>query len=225
MEHTFWHHKWEQNQVGFHLNYVQPLLIRNLDLFQFNTGSVEQNRIFLPLCGKTLDIGYLLAKNYSVVAVELSEIAVQAVLQALDLRPDNPVTISEWAGGKCYQAKHLQIYVGDFFALTQGDIADIALVYDRAALIALPEPLRTDYAQHLAHITEHAPQLLITLDYDQTVAGGPPFAVSTQRIEVLYGDTYSIQLIEEADIIEEEPHFKAKGLTAFYERAYRLKKV
>ena len=223
MKHTFWHDRWKLNQVGFHLNYVHPLLIRNLDLFQFNTGPVGQNRIFLPLCGKTLDIGYLLAKNYSVVAVELSEIAVQAVLQALDLQPDNPVKISEWAGGKCYQAKNLQIYVGDFFALTQGDLADIALVYDRAALIALPEPLRTDYAQHLARITEHAPQLLITLDYDQSVAGGPPFAVSTKSIEVLYGNTYAIQLIEEADIIEQEPRFKAKGITAFYERAYRLK--
>jgi thiopurine S-methyltransferase len=223
MEHTFWHHKWERNQVGFHLNYVHPLLIRNLDLFQFNTGSVEQNRIFLPLCGKTLDIGYLLSKNYSVVAVELSEIAVQAVFQTLNLQPDNPVKISDWAGGKCYQSKNLQIYVGDFFALTQGDLANIALVYDRGALIALPEALRTDYAQHLARITEHAPQLLITLDYDQSVAGGPPFAVSTKSIEVLYGNTYSIQLIEEADIIEEEPRFKAKGIKAFYQRAYKLK--
>jgi thiopurine S-methyltransferase len=223
MKHTFWHDRWKLNQVGFHLNYVHPLLIRNLDLFQFNTGPVGQNRIFLPLCGKTLDIGYLLAKNYSVVAVELSEIAVKSVLQALDLQPDNPITISAWAGGKLYQAKHLQIYVGDFFALTQGDLADIALVYDRAALIALPEPLRTDYARHLARITEHAPQLLITLDYDQNVASGPPFAVSTKSIEVLYGNTYAIQLIEEADIIEQEPRFKAKGISAFYERAYRLK--
>ncbi|MGK0250405.1 MAG: thiopurine S-methyltransferase [Oleispira sp.] len=223
MEHTFWHDRWTLNQVGFHLNYVHPLLIRNLDLFQFNTGSVAQNRIFLPLCGKTLDIGYLLAENYSVVAVELSDIAVQAVLQALDLQPDNPVTISAWAGGKCYQAKHLQIYVGDFFALTQGDLGDVDVVYDRAALIALPEPLRTDYARHLAHITANAPQLLITLDYDQSVAAGPPFAVSTKTVEGLYGNTFAIQLIEEADIIEQEPRFKAKGITAFYERAYTLK--
>ncbi|MFT6113462.1 MAG: thiopurine S-methyltransferase [Oleispira sp.] len=223
MEHTFWHDRWKLNQVGFHLNYVHPLLIRNLELFQFNTVSEVQNRIFLPLCGKTLDIGYLLSKNYSVVAVELSEVAVQAVFQALDLQPDNPVKISDWAGGKLYQANNLQIYVGDFFALTQGDLRDVALVYDRGALIALPEPLRTDYSRHLAKITEYAPQLLITLDYDQTVAGGPPFAVSTENIEALYGNSYSIQLLEEADIIEEEPRFKAKGIKAFYQRAYTLK--
>jgi thiopurine S-methyltransferase len=214
MEHTFWHDRWKLNQVGFHLNYVHPLLIRNLELFQFNTVSEVQNRIFL---------GYLLSKNYSVVAVELSEVAVQAVFQALDLQPDNPVKISDWAGGKLYQANNLQIYVGDFFALTQGDLRDVALVYDRGALIALPEPLRTDYSRHLAKITEYAPQLLITLDYDQTVAGGPPFAVSTENIEALYGNSYSIQLLEEADIIEEEPRFKAKGIKAFYQRAYTLK--
>ena len=219
MEHTFWQNKWEINQVGFHLDYVHPLLKRNLELFKANEPLATQSSIFVPLCGKTLDIGYLLTQGYSVVAVELSEIAVQAVFQALDLQP----TISEWAGGKLYQAKSLRVFVGDFFALTQADLGDVALVYDRAALVALPEAMRLDYAKHLAKITQYASQLLITLDYDQTVAGGPPFAVSSEEVEALYGGTYPIQLIEEADIIEQEPRFKAKGLSAFHQRAYKLK--
>jgi thiopurine S-methyltransferase len=215
MEHSFWHDKWEINQIGFHLDYIHPILKRNLAAISQN----KRAKVFVPLCGKTLDIGYLLAQGQSVVAVELSEIAVQAVFEQLELQPE----VSDWQGGKCYQAANVQIFVGDFFALTQADLGDIALVYDRAALIALPEAMRKEYASHLAKITAYASQLLITLDYDQSIAGGPPFAVSTAEVEALYGGMYPIQLIEEADIIEEEPRFKAKGLTSFYQRVYKLK--
>lgn len=223
MEHNFWHHKWEINQVGFHLDYIHPLLKRNIDLFKMNNSLQKNDKIFVPLCGKTLDIGYLLNLGYQVMAIELSEIAVQAVFNQLGLTP----TIKEWSAGKVYQADHLTIFVGDFFALSKQDLTaggeGISLVYDRAALIALPEKMRKEYAHHIAHITEHCAQLLITLDYDQTIAGGPPFAVSTQEVEALYADDYSIKLLEEADIIEEEPRFKSKGLTSFYQRAYTLK--
>jgi len=223
MEHSFWHNKWDKNQVGFHLDYVHPLLKRNLELFQVDNLLKKDDKVFVPLCGKTLDIGYLLAQGYQVVANELSEIAVQAVFNQLDLKAE----VSDWSAGKLYQAENLFIFVGDFFALSKQDLngqgKGISLVYDRAALIALPEKMRLEYAQHLAKITQHAAQLLITLDYDQTIAGGPPFAVPTAEVEALYGGTYPIQLLEEADIIEEEPRFKAKGLTSFYQRAYKLK--
>ena len=223
MEHNFWHNKWEINQVGFHLDYVHPLLKRNLELFQVSNQLKKGDKIFIPLCGKTLDIGYLLSSGYQIVAVELSEIAVQEVFKQLSLKPD----VSDWSAGKLYQSDNVSIFVGDFFALTKQDLngqgEGVSLVYDRAALIALPEKMRLEYAQHLAKITQYAAQLLITLDYDQSIAGGPPFAVPTAEVEALYGGTYPIQLLEEADIIEEEPRFKAKGLTSFYQRAYKLK--
>lgn len=219
MEHTFWHNKWEINQLGFHLDYVHPLLKRNLALFQVNGLLKTAGKIFVPLCGKTLDIGFLLAQGYQVVANDLSEIACQALFKELDLDPE----VTQWDGGKTYTADGLTFYVGDFFKLTEKEVGSISFVYDRAALIALPETMRLDYAQHMAKITQHASQLLITLDYDQSIAGGPPFAVPTAEVEALYGGAYPIQLIEEADIIEEEPRFKAKGLTAFYQRVYKLK--
>jgi len=219
MEHTFWHNKWEINQVGFHLDYVHPLLKRNLELFQVNGVLKNPGKIFIPLCGKTLDIEFLLSQGCDVIAVELSEIAVKDVFSQLELSP----TICAWQEGKIYQSEKLTIFAGDYFSLTQKDLGQISLVYDRAALIALPEKMRLEYAQHMAKITLYAPQLLITLDYDQSIAGGPPFAVSSEEVEALYGGTYPIQLLEEADIIEEEPRFKAKGLTSFYQRAYKLK--
>ena len=217
MEHKFWHDKWEQQQIGFHLEDVHPILKRHLDLF---SSDKEAAKVFVPLCGKTVDIAYLLQKGYEVVAVELSEIAIQSLFESLELKPD----VSAWAeDGKCYRAPQLTVFVGDYFKLSAEDLADISWVYDRAALIALPEKMRLDYAQHMAKITRFASQLLITLDYDQNIAGGPPFAVGSEEVEGLYGGNYPIQLLEEADIIESEPRFKAKGLSEFFQRAYRLK--
>lgn len=219
MEHTFWHDKWAQNQTGFHLDYVHPLLKRNLGLFQVKKGEM----IFVPLCGKTNDIGFLISQGYEVVAVELSEIAIIELFQQLNIEP----TVSVWQEGKLYQAESIRIFVGDFFKLTSSDLMNgptsVSYVYDRAALVALPEVMRKEYALHLSKITHFCPQLLITLDYDQSIAGGPPFAVSPLEVEGLYGGTYPIALLEEADIIEEEPRFQAKGLTSFYQRAYKLK--
>lgn len=218
MEHSFWHEKWNLNQVGFHLDYVHPILERHLALFNSDTESSRAKKVFVPLCGKTLDIGYLIEQGYEVVAVELSEIAVAAVFQQLNQVPD----IQPWKSGKVYEAEKLTIFVGDFFTLTQQDIGELDFVYDRAALIALPETMRVQYAKHIAQITQCAPQLLITLDYDQNIAGGPPFAVDSPEVERHYAETYAITLLEEADIIDQEPRFKAKGLPNFFQRGYQL---
>jgi thiopurine S-methyltransferase len=222
MEHSFWHKKWDLNEVGFHLDYAHPVLERHLELFaqhEIATSNIESIRkVFVPLCGKTLDIGYLMAQGYEVVAVELSEIAVEAVFQQLNLVPE----VQPWKEGKVYQAEKLTIFAGDFFTLSQQDLGAVTLVYDRAALIALPEEMRVQYTQHIAEITQQASQLLITLDYDQSIAGGPPFAVDPKEVEKHYAKAYSIKLLEEADIIDQEPRFKAKGLPSFYQRGYQL---
>mgnify|MGYP005989515905 CR=1 FL=1 len=212
MEHDFWHNKWEIQQIGFHLDYIHPILKRSIGLF------AAQKKVFVPLCGKSLDIGYLLGQGCQVVGVELSEIAVSELFEQLQLKP----SISIWGQGKRYQAQDITIFVGDFFAITAADLGNVAWVYDRGALIALPDELRVRYSKHLDEIACHAPQLLITLDYDQDIASGPPFAISGDEVMVHYGQSYQVKLLEEADIIEDEPKFKAKGLPWFFQRAYHL---
>jgi len=220
MEHTFWHNKWEQKQIGFHLPDIHPLLVRNLPLLELQPGQ----QVFVPLCGKTLDIGYLLKQGLQVVGVELSETAVQELFVELQLEPQ----ISDWplkeeGTGKLYQAENIRVFVGDYFELSAADLGKIAAVYDRAALIALPEVMRQDYAKHMGKITGYAPQLLITLEYDQAVMSGPPFSVTAAEVEGLYGGTYPIQKIAASDIIEHEPHFASKGLNSMLQAVYRLK--
>ena len=62
MQHSFWHEKWQKQQMGWHEPEANPLLLAHIDALALS----ENSRVFLPLCGKTLDIAWLLAQGYQV---------------------------------------------------------------------------------------------------------------------------------------------------------------
>ena len=208
----FWHEKWNKNEIGFHLKKTHPLLKKHLTQDRLNAIKT----VFVPLCGKTLDIQYLLDLGLNVVANELSEVAVQELFKGLDMEPE----ISEWSGGACYCAGKLSVLVGDFFELTPKQLGSVDLVYDRAALIALPPEMRVDYAKQLQSITNNAPQFLITLAYDQNIMSGPPFSVNKEEVNQHYGEVYDSEVLSSKDIIEYESKFASRGLTSLLESVY-----
>jgi len=188
MEAEFWLKKWEKNEIGFHMSEANPLLIKYLDKLKLEKSS----RVFIPLCGKTLDIAWLVSKGFSVVGAELSTEAIKQLFSELSLTPQ----ISQVAKLQLYQAKNLNIFVGDIFDLTAEILGSVAAIYDRAALVALPESMRISYASHLRQITHSAPQLLITFTYDQNLKNGPPFSISQGEIEQHYSTYYQIEQLE-----------------------------
>ena len=214
MEKQFWEQKWEAQELGFHLPFVHPILKRNLAAFDLPAGAT----VFLPLCGKTLDIGWLMEQGLRVVGVELSELAVSQLFESLGVNPD----VSPWGDGRVWRHGALTVFQGDVFALTAGDLGDVAMVYDRAALVALPAAMRERYAAHLASVTASAPQLLITFEYDQDRMDGPPFAVPAEEVKRLYGSSHALDCLSRKDVIDNQPAFRERGLDRFEEIAWRL---
>ena len=186
MEHDFWHQRWASNQIGFHEPTANPLLVEHFAALALARGS----RLLLSLCGKTLDIAWLLDAGYCVAGVELSELAVQQLFAELGATPHISTPNRDL---KIYAADRLSLFVGDFFALPRSLLGPVDAVYDRAALVALPATMRRHYAAHLAEISAAAPQLLISFDYDQHLLSGPPFAVPAAELQALYGDRYRLQ--------------------------------
>lgn len=216
MEAQFWLNKWQNNEIGFHLPAPHPWLVALWETMVAQKAASQT--VFVPLCGKTLDLDFLLEQGCKVVANELSEDAVKAVFARLNLTP----IVTPWAGGSCYQAGELTIYAGDFFLLNAQRIHSIDWVYDRAAIIALPADMRADYTQKLIELCPDANQCVITLDYDQSIMNGPPFAVSTDELHQHYGTHYEMTLLKEGDIIKHEPKFAQNGLPALFQRVYQL---
>lgn len=187
MDTNFWHQRWERGEIGFHEDQVNPALVEHLGRLNLAKGA----RLFLPLCGKTHDIAWLLAQGYRIVGVELSFIAINELFAAMDLAPEiNPA-------GKMsrYSATNIDIWVGDIFDLSNSMLGAVDAVYDRAALVALPEATRQRYAAHLAALCHGAPQLLITYEYDQGLYDGPPFSVREKELMRHYGENYQLKYL------------------------------
>ncbi|MGJ3256789.1 MAG: thiopurine S-methyltransferase [Alcanivorax sp.] len=214
MNPEFWHQKWHNSELGFHLSQVHPLLQRYLGELSLKAG----HTVFLPLCGKTLDIGYLLEQGYRVIGAELSEKAVTDLFASLNRQP----ATTPWQGGIRYQHGDLTVFQGDIFLLQAEDIEATDALYDRAALIALPDTMRERYARHLMALTDKAPQLLITLEYDQQQMDGPPFSVGKKQVKNLYESHYRIAPLSRKMILDHEPLFRERGLTAIYENVFLL---
>lgn len=192
MDTKFWHQKWENNDIAFHESEANPLLVK-----YFNALSlVEGSRVFLPLCGKTLDIPWLLANGYRVAGAELSKIATEQLFAELGVAPK----ISGVGEVDHYSAKNIDIFVGDIFDLSGKMLGLVDAIYDRAALIALPEKMRNRYTAHLAEITDKAPQLLICYEYDQSLMEGPPFSISNEEVNQHYRDSYDLTLIASTNV-------------------------
>jgi thiopurine S-methyltransferase len=215
MQHDFWHQRWQQNQIGFHSPDFNSYLQRFWPTLAVNSGC----RVFVPLCGKSNDMLWLLAQGYQVVGVELSPMAVAAFFSDNDLHP----IVRPQGNFLVHEIDGLQIFRGDFFALPAADLGKIDAVYDRAALVALPPEMRIDYVTHLATLLEPGQQiLLVTFEYPQQEMPGPPFSVPGDEIEMLYQHWCLVTLLTSEDALEREIHFRERGLGSLHERVYRL---
>lgn len=215
MKKDFWLERWEREEIGFHDKEV------NVYLKQFwHELHLEQGcKVFVPLCGKSIDLKWLEEQGHAVLGIELSEIAVRAFFKENGYAPK--LTSNEKF--KLHEANNISILSGDFFALNSDDLTQISAVYDRAAMVALPPEMRKKYVQHLLNILPSSMQiLLITFDYPQAEMSGPPFALAAEEVETLYGQHAEIRLLGKVDVLAQNPRFQKRGLTRLQESIYLL---
>jgi thiopurine S-methyltransferase len=175
MEAEFWHQVWQHNQLGFQLAEAHPLLRAQL------AALPAGHTILVPLCGKSPDL-HLLAQQYQVVGAELSQIACRDFFAEAQL----PVSQLDAGAFTLWQAAPYQLWQGDFFALPSTAVQGCQLVYDRAALIALPPDMQRLYVQTLKQLLPQATLLLISLEYPKHEKQGPPFSVTAAEIALLF---------------------------------------
>ena len=212
MEPSFWHQRWENNKIGFHLGQVNPYLVRYWPDLGLHAGS----RVFVPLCGKSLDMLWLAEQGHDVIGVEISPIAVRAFFDENSLQPE----VSQAGAFEIWSVDQITILLGDYFELQPAQLGEVEAVYDRASLIALPEEMREDYVEHLNALCPAMPRLLITLDYDQARMDGPPFAVSQEEVRELYHDRSSLVMLEANDVLADNERFREQGLDRLVEAVW-----
>lgn len=217
MNPDFWHQRWQKGQTGFHQATIHPCFESYWHLLEANQGDT----VFVPLCGKTLDMRWLTSQGYRVIGVELSPLAVQAYFAECRLTP----ILREDLPLPCWEAENVTVFCGDFFHLTPPLLNGVKQVYDRAALIALPRPLRKRYVDHLNFLLPYpVNQLVVTLEYPEGEMQGPPFSVLPAEIEELYGDRYQINQLS-CEVPPDYEKFRHKGVSWMQESVCHLCKV
>jgi len=192
MNADFWHDKWKNNKLGWHLDDVNPIITKYLKELNLTQGS----RIFVPLCGKTKDISWLMSNAYKVVGAELNESAIKQLFDEMNIIPN----ISKVSDLLLYSAENIDIFVCDIFKLDSGTLGHVDAIYDRAALIAMPKKLRSKYTIHISNITYTKAQLLVNFEYDQTKMDGPPFSVPNEELKEHYKNYYKLNLLDSVHI-------------------------
>jgi thiopurine S-methyltransferase len=192
MDQNFWLNRWQSNQIGFHEGAPNALLVSHFAALGVPAGG----RIFVPLCGKSHDMRWFRAQGFRVVGAELSRLAVEQFFAELGLTPE----VSIAGRLERFEAEGVTIFVGDIFDLDLDTLGLVDAVYDRAALVALPAPLREHYTAHLIASTGAAPQLLVTFEYDQACQPGPPFSVVEAEVVAHYGATYRVDRAEMREV-------------------------
>ena len=226
MHHSYWHQRWQEQRIGFHLEKTNSYLARYWSLLDLP----EQSHVFVPLCGKSNDLHYLHQQGHRVTGNELSPLAVRDFYTEQQLIASKSAIYNEnYDSGQTqltlWSSPEVDIICGDFFAINKQQLHDIDAVYDRAALVSLPREMRKKYVQKLLEIIpKKISILLVTLDYNENEKQGPPFSVPEEEVFQLYEAYFDIKLLEVADIKPDKRSPRSQKLSYFNERVFLLKR-
>lgn len=200
-----WIERWKTGRIGWH----EPQGNSGLRAHWRHAGA--GSRVLVPLCGKSPDLLWLARQGHEVVGVELSAVAVQAFFEENELafRVDDDGPLAAWRADDL----PISIYQGDYFAFEDSGFGGL---YDRGALVALPPEKRPAYVERTRRCLDRdAGCLIVTLEYEQRVVAGPPFAVMREEILGYWPD---LERAEARDDLETSPpKFREAGLTDLYE--------
>jgi thiopurine S-methyltransferase len=214
----FWLDRWRTAQIGFH----QAAVDRHLKAYWPRLMLPAGSPVFVPLCGKSLDLLWLRDRGHSVKGVELSPVALESFLMEHGIPAMRRVLVDF----DVYEADGFTLFRGNYFKLTPALLGGVSAVYDRAALISWTPAARESYVKHLTSLTSPGTQtLLIAVEYPPEQMKGPPFPLTRDTIESLYAGHYSIEELGRHEILELEPRLKARGLTELREVCYRTTRL
>ncbi|XP_064607475.1 probable thiopurine S-methyltransferase [Liolophura sinensis] len=215
-----WRKMWKESDMPCHYrNHVHKLLQSNF------CGQVEGRRdlyIFVPLCGKTLDMRWLAEQGNHVVGVDMVETPVRTFFETekLDFVVENSDT------GPLYKTAdgRIKVHVCDLFRLSKETLGVFDVIWDRAAFVALNRTDRQRYVSLLKSLMAEGCRYLLSA-VDMKKAGGephkgPPQVTRAEDIQALFGNEYTVSFVEGLDCTPDaDPVWDVEW---FYENLYLI---
>jgi thiopurine S-methyltransferase len=208
MDSEYWKKRWRDGELSFHQTEFHPGLVTYFPI-------EPKAKVFVPFCGKSRDMLWLLAQGHRVVGAEISPIACEAFFR------ENQIPFTAISSGEFthFKSEMADLWCGDFFRLPPRAVETCTAVYDRAALVALPPEMQKKYVTQLKNLGLVVPTLLVSFTYDQKRVDGPAFSVPFEVLQRLYGDLYDIRELSSRNDPPMSPKFKGIPIQ---ERVYFL---
>lgn len=210
MELSYWQSKWRKGKTGFHMKDEYPGLPKHWDSLLFDDKPI----VLVPLCGKSKDLIWLSEHCEQVVGVEISKLAIEQFFKE-NLLDANQTTFADFT---IYRSNNIEIWNGNFFKLPLHKLPSFDLVYDKAALIALPAEIRKKYAEKIIELCTHKTQILLhQFEYRQDEMNGPPFSVSIEEVRQLFGRQFQLKNLDRQELnLNNYKKFQKRGLRSYF---------
>jgi thiopurine S-methyltransferase len=204
MELQYWYKKWENEDIGFHNDRTNPVLLNFIEKFISYQNNIESSCL-IPLCGKSKDLLFLKEFFKQITGVELVKKAID------DFFSENQLKANVFKD--TYKYENLEIINHNIFDLPKSNKKKFKYIYDRAAIIALPEKKRRSYVNSLKDLMDNTCTILmITIEYSSQSVVGPPFSVSKKEIQE-YFKGFSIDEVHHEKLVSALSKFKDIQIT------------
>ena len=215
MQASFWIELWKKSEIGFHKSDIDT----NLMQFWSRLALQPDQQVFVPLCGKSLDMLWLAGQGLKVVGVELSPLACEAFFAENNLTPRRCREESLRFGRPMKSASFRATS-----STWEGSTSPIALAFMTALRLSrsLQRCANATFGILTPILPAAAEILLLTMEFDQAERPGPPFAVSEAEVRSLYEPAYEVKHLHAKDSFSPHSHLACQGLTWLEERVYRI---
>ncbi|XP_052776657.1 probable thiopurine S-methyltransferase [Mya arenaria] len=224
-----WDYRWSLGQTKFHMPKVHPMLQKHMDRL---TQGNNKASVFVPLCGKTLDMKWLLDEGYEVIGNGFADSACRRFFEEHNIPyTSTPLTGTE---GVLYEAKDgtpIKLYRCDCFHLSSNLCGRFDCIWDRAGFVALPVKDRIRYARVMVELLKKDGRYLLDCFLvDNSVFGGPPFNCDQNDVEIAFGKLCKVEKLDTNDAFTKwqeawgKESFIEWGIDSFIEDVYLLEK-
>ncbi|KAJ8032987.1 putative thiopurine S-methyltransferase [Holothuria leucospilota] len=197
-----WINVWKKGRTKFHRREVHSILTNFLPKL---VEGKENPTFFVPLCGKSVDMKWLLDNGYEVYGCEIAE---DGILQFFEEQEISYVIepLEGKVEGKIYKGKDLPIviFMCDFFKLPSVSSVRFDCVWDRGSFAAINTKDRSRYYDVLKKMMKPDGRwLLDSFELDHVKFAGPPFNLDTTELKQLVDDDFSIEQVRYKDAMND----------------------
>ncbi|XP_065180789.1 thiopurine S-methyltransferase-like [Sycon ciliatum] len=226
---TDWNARWhDAERTTWHCAAVNEHLIKYYDrLLEGANAHRKQLNVFVPLCGKTVDMMWLKERGHHILGVELVRKALDDFVSENKL----PSTVSSVKNGdgeeltliKAGEKSSISLFPSDLFNVDCVALGQVDAVWDRGSYVALEAEFRPRYADYMASVVKPGGRLLMeTYDYVQAEHPGPPFSTPNDEIVAAFGSNFTVEFLMKEDILKLFQETLGYKLRTFCDRGMAL---